>query len=57
MKEGANMGTYLNSIVPFEKYRDISRTRFFVDKTLLINEFISAIEMDSQRDICINLIE
>lgn len=47
------MGRFLNSIVPSEQYKDIVRTRFFVDKTALIDEVISSIAVDSQRYLCI----
>lgn len=47
------MGRFLNSIIPFEQYKDIVRTRFFVDKTDLIDEVISSIAVDSQRYLCI----
>ncbi len=36
------MGRYLNSRVPFEAYREIAETRFFVDKSLLIEDILSA---------------
>ena len=47
------MGIFLNSIVPFEQYKDIVRTRFFIDKTALIDEIISSVAVDSQRYFCI----
>ncbi|MCM1134009.1 MAG: ATP-binding protein [Clostridium sp.] len=47
------MGMFLNSIVPFEKYRDTARTRFFVDKTPLIDEVILAADEDAQKYLCI----
>ena len=47
------MGMFLNSIVPFEEYKNLSGTRFFVDKTELIEELIQAIAVDGQRYFCI----
>lgn len=47
------MGTYLNSVAPYEAYKDIAGTRFFVDKTDLIGEIISAAVTDGQRYFCI----
>ncbi len=47
------MGMFLNSIVPAERYKDIARTRFFVDKSLMIADLISAVMVDGQKYICI----
>ncbi|WP_310602438.1 AAA family ATPase [Anaerosporobacter sp.] len=47
------MGMFLNSIIPYERYKNISKTRFFVDKTPLIDEIISAVTMDGQQYLCI----
>ena len=47
------MGRYLNSRVPFEVYREIAGTRFFVDKSLLLEEILSAVEVDGQKYLCI----
>lgn len=47
------MGMFLNSIVPHEEYKKIVRTRFFVDKSFLIDEIISTVMMDGQRHFCI----
>ncbi|MCM1057052.1 MAG: ATP-binding protein [Firmicutes bacterium] len=47
------MGFYLNSIAPYEGYKDIAGTRFFVDKSSLIDEIISTVMQDGQRYICI----
>lgn len=47
------MGRFLNSIVPFEGYKDIVRTRFFVDKSPVIEEIISALAIDGQKYLCI----
>ncbi|MDE7311950.1 MAG: ATP-binding protein [Eubacterium sp.] len=47
------MGKYLNSIAPYEAYKDIAGTRFFADKTDLIREVISAATTDGQRYLCI----
>lgn len=37
------MGMYLNSIVPYEDYKEIVSDTYFVDKTLLIEELIPAL--------------
>lgn len=47
------MGMFLNSIVPYEGYKELARTRFFVDKSSLIDEIISTVMMDGQRYFCI----
>lgn len=47
------MGRYLNSMVPFETWKQIAGTRFFVDKTLLLEDVLNAVEMDGQRFLCI----
>ena len=47
------MGRYLNSNIPFETFKQIAGTRFFVDKTLLLWDLINAAEMDGQRFLCI----
>ncbi len=47
------MGRYLNSRVPFEAYREIAGTRFFVDKSLLLEDVLSSVEMDGQKYLCI----
>ncbi len=46
------MGMFLNSIVPFESYKDIARTRFFVDKTPMIDEILSSVILDGQKYLC-----
>ena len=43
------MGMFLNSIVPYEGYKELARTRFFVDKSSLIDEIISTVMLDGQR--------
>lgn len=53
IKGEMNMGMFLNSIVPHEEYKKIVRTRFFVDKSFLIDEIISTVMMDGQRYFCI----
>ena len=50
---GAVMGSFLNSIMPFEEYKSISKTRFFVDKTPLIGEVISDVTTNGQKYVCI----
>ncbi len=47
------MGMFLNSIVPLENYKNIAKTRFFVDKTLLIDKIIHSMENDACRFLCI----
>lgn len=47
------MGRYLNSMVPFETWRQIAGTRFFVDKTLLLEDVLNAVEIDGQKFLCI----
>ena len=39
------MGRYLNNINPFEAYKDIAGTRFFVDKSSMIEKIISDVRM------------
>lgn len=46
------MGLFINSIAPYEGYKEISRSRFFVDKSSLIDEIISTVRMDGQRYFC-----
>ncbi len=43
MERGVPMGMFLNSIVPYEAYKEIFLDIYFVDKTLLIEELIPAI--------------
>lgn len=47
------MGKYLNSRVPFEVYGEIAGTRFFVDKSLLLDAILNAVEIDGQKYLCI----
>ncbi|MCM1044691.1 MAG: ATP-binding protein [Candidatus Gastranaerophilales bacterium] len=47
------MGMFLNSIAPYEGYKDIAQTRFFVDKSAMISELISTAMADGQRYLCI----
>ncbi len=47
------MGKFLNSYAPFEDYKEIAKTRFFVDKTMLLDEMISSVAVDGQKYICI----
>lgn len=47
------MGRYLNSMAPFETYRQIAGTRFFVDKILLLEDVLNAAETDGQKYLCI----
>lgn len=47
------MGIFLNTTIPCETYKEIAATRFFVDKTLLIDDILNGLEVDRQRYICI----
>lgn len=47
------MGRYLNSRVPFEAWKQAAGTRFFVAKTLLLEDVLNAVEIDGQRFLCI----
>lgn len=47
------MGMFLNSAAPFEEYKSIAKTRFFVDKSSMIEEIISAAMVDGQKYFCI----
>lgn len=47
------MGIFLNTAVPYEAYKTIASTRFFVDKTLLLDELLEGLKADGQRYICI----
>ncbi len=49
----ADMGKYLNSRVPFEVYKEIAGTRFFVDKSLLLEDILNVAEIDGQKYLCI----
>ena len=47
------MGRYLDSRTPLESYKEIAGTRFFVDKTLLLEDILKAVEVDGQKYLCI----
>ena len=47
------MGLFLNTETPFEAYREMAATRFFVDKTLLIDEILEGLTCDRQKYVCI----
>ena len=47
------MGMYLNSRFPYEEYKNIAGTRFFVDKSAMLDEVISSMAVDGQRYLCI----
>lgn len=47
------MGLYLNSSIPYEAYKTIALTDFFVDKTMLLDELLSSLQLNAQRHICI----
>lgn len=46
------MGMFLNSIVPYEKYKSIFASKYFVDKTEMIDELLSGMGGETQY-ICI----
>ena len=52
-RSGVYMGRYLDSRIPFEAFRQIVGTRFFVDKTLLLEDILHGLEVDGQRYMCI----
>ena len=47
------MGIFLNTTIPYEAYRAVASTRFFVDKTRMIEEILDGLEFDGQRYVCI----
>ena len=47
------MGIYLNSTIPYEEYRSMKPTRFFVDKSSIIDEILISLKLDGQKYICI----
>ena len=47
------MGIFLNSTAPFEAYKITALDKYFVDKTILIEELIPSIGRE-QRFLCIN---
>lgn len=47
------MGIFLNSSIPYESYKEIVKMRFFVDKTLLLDDILDAVELDGQKYLCI----
>lgn len=53
IERNVNMGRYLDSKEPFETYRVMAGTRFFVDKTLLLEDILRAVELDGQKYLCI----
>ena len=46
------MGRFLNSIIPYEAYRRIANSRYFVDKTALLSELVPALDLE-ERYFCI----
>ena len=46
------MGMFLNSIAPFEEYREIAGTRFFVDKSDMIDEIIDMAIAGGEKYLC-----
>ncbi len=51
-KEGRDMGMFLNSIAPFEEYRDIAGNRFFVDKSDMLDEIIDMAMAGGEKYLC-----
>ena len=47
------MGIYLNPTTPYEEYKMIKHTRFFVDKSVIIDEILTSLVLDAQKYICI----
>ena len=47
------MGIFLNTAVPYEAYKRITSTRFFVDKTRLLWELLEGMKADGQRYVCV----
>lgn len=47
------MGIFVNSKAPYEEFKNIVNTRFFVDKSFLIEEIISGWAIDGQKHLCI----
>ncbi len=47
------MGRYLNSKVPFERYKRTAGAQYFVDKTSLLTDVINSAIMDGQKYLCI----
>lgn len=47
------MGRYLNSKVSFETWKQVAATRFFVDKTLLLEDVWNGVIIDGQKYLCI----
>lgn len=46
------MGIFLNSITPYERYKMMVSSEYFVDKTALLEKFIYAVGKE-QRFFCI----
>ena len=44
---------FLNSPSSCEQYRDVFESRYFVDKSLLIEEVISSMTVNNQRYLCL----
>ncbi len=47
------MGIFINSRTPYEGFQNIAGTRFFADRSALLDEIISGMELDAQRHLCI----
>ena len=47
------MGIFINSRTPYEGFQNIAGTRFFADRSALLDEIISGLELDAQRHLCI----
>ena len=47
-----SMGYYLNSVLPYKRYKKMSATSYFVDKTNILRDLFDCIEEETQY-ICI----
>lgn len=47
------MGMFLNNHLFYDAYRAVAGTRFFIDKTWLIDELLDLVKTDNQKYICI----
>ena len=42
------MGSFLNSMVPYEAYRSVTAGRYFVDKSAMIEELLPSLEQETR---------
>lgn len=47
------MGVFLNNTVLYEAYKEIASSKFFVDKSMLIDEVVKMFTKDGQKYVCI----